>query len=83
MAATRTRYSLRELIGTAVGLHKPSIRGQKNLLARRRSIYCSAFVQFVFQRDGIELVPVVHPSHSSPKDILQMPVALTTCLLHH
>lgn len=81
LAATRTRYSLRELVGAAVALHNPWIRGRKNLLARRRSMYCSAFVQFVFQRAGIELVPGVHPSHSSPEDISRTPLPHTTYLL--
>ena len=81
MAAHRARYSLRELIGTAVALHNPGIRGRKNLMARRRSLYCSAFVQFVFQRAGIDLVPGVHASHGTPEDISRTPVPHTLHLL--
>lgn len=81
MAATRARYSLRELIGTAVALRSPWIRERKNLLARRRSMYCSGFVQYVFQRAGIDLVPGVHPSHNSPEDISRTPVPHQTYLL--
>ncbi|MEI6084493.1 MAG: hypothetical protein WCS70_09350 [Verrucomicrobiota bacterium] len=81
LAATRARYSMRELIGAAVALRNPWIRDRKNLLARRRSMYCSAFVQFVFQRAGIELVPGVHHSHNSPEDISRTPVPHTTYLL--
>ncbi|MCG3146656.1 MAG: hypothetical protein PCFJNLEI_00090 [Verrucomicrobiae bacterium] len=81
MAANRARYSLRELIGTAVALRNPWIRERKNLLARRRSMYCSGFVQYVFQRAGIDLVPGVHPSHNSPEDISRTPVPHTTYLL--
>ena len=81
MAANRVRYSLRELIGTAVALHNPWFRGRKNLLARRHSMYCSGFVQFVFQRAGIDLVPGVHSSHNSPEDISRTPVPHTKYLL--
>ena len=81
MVAHRARYSLRELIGTAVALRHPWIRGQKNLLARRRSMYCSGFVQFVFHRAGIDLAPGIHPSHNSPEDISRTPVPHTTYLL--
>jgi hypothetical protein len=81
MVALRARYSLRELIGTAVALHNSWFRGQKNLLARRRSMYCSGFVQYVFQRAGINLVPGVHSSHNSPEDISRTPVPHQTYLL--
>jgi hypothetical protein len=83
MVAHRTRYSLRELIGAAAALRNPWIRGQKNLLARRRSMYCSGFVQFVFQRAGIDLAPGVHASHGTPEDISRTPVPHTTYLLRH
>lgn len=81
MVAHHARYSLRELIGTAVALHNPWFRSRKNLLARRRSMYCSAFVQFVFQRAGVDLVPGIHPSHGTPEDISRTPVPHTTYLL--
>jgi hypothetical protein len=81
MVAHKARYSLRELIGTAVALRNPWFRGRKNLLARRRSMYCSGFVQYVFQRAGIDLVPGVHSSHNSPEDISRTPVPHTTHLL--
>lgn len=81
MVAHRARYSLRELVGTAVALRNPWIRGQKNLLARRRSMYCSGFVQFVFQRAGIDLAPGIHPSHGTPEDISRTPVQHSTYLL--
>jgi hypothetical protein len=81
MVAHKARYSLRELIGTAVALHNPWFRGKKNLLARRRSMYCSGFVQYVFLRAGIDLVPGIHPSHNSPEDISRTPVPHVTYLL--
>jgi hypothetical protein len=81
LVARHSTYSLRELIGTAVALRNPWFRGRKNLLARRRSMYCSAFVQYVFQKAGIDLVPGIHPSHNSPEDISRTLVPHTTYLL--
>jgi hypothetical protein len=81
MVARHARYSLRELIGAAVALHNPWFRGRQNLLARRKSMYCSAFVQFVFQQAGIDLVPGIHPSHGTPEDISRTPLPHTTWLL--
>ena len=83
MVVQGARYSLRELVGTAVALHNPWFRNRKNLLARRRSMYCSGFVQFVYERAGIDLVPGVHASHGSPEDISRTPVPHTTYLLQH
>ena len=54
MLAQHAIYSLTELIGTAVALHHPWFRSRKNLLARKKSMYCSGFVQYVFQQAGIE-----------------------------
>ena len=81
MVANRMRYSLRELFGTMVALRYPKFRPKTNLLAREKSMYCSGFVQYVFQKAGIELVPGVHPSHNSPEDISRTPVPHTTHLL--
>ena len=81
MVASRMRYSLRELFGTMVALRHPKFRPKTNLLAREKSMYCSGFVQYVFQKAGIELVPGVHPSHNSPEDISRTPVPHTTHLL--
>lgn len=81
MVAGRARYSLRELFGAAVALHNPWFRGKKNLLAQENSVYCSGFVQYVFGKAGIELVPGVHASHGSPEDISQSPWPHRTWLL--
>src|SRR5262249_5833898 len=48
LVATRARYSLRELVGTLIALRYPEMRGRNNVLARNRSMYCSAFVQHLF-----------------------------------
>ncbi len=34
LVASHERYSLRELVGTLLALHRPELRGQDNLLAR-------------------------------------------------
>jgi hypothetical protein len=81
MVANRMRYSLRELFGTMVALRHPKFRPKTNLLAREKSMYCSGFVQYVFQKAGIDLVPGVHPSHNSPEDISRTPVPHITYLL--
>jgi len=81
IVATRATYSLRELFGAAVALHNPWFRSRKNLLARKKSMYCSGFVQHIFGKAGIELAPGVHPSHGTPEDISRTPVPHTTYLL--
>src|SRR6185369_14765103 len=57
LVASRERYSLRELIGTLIALRHPELRGRENVLARERSLFCSAFVQRLFRNAGIELAP--------------------------
>lgn len=81
MVARHAVYSLRELIGTAFALRHPSFRSRRNLLARRKSMYCSGFVQYVFTRAGIDLAPGVHASHGTPEDISRTPVPHTTYIL--
>lgn len=81
MVAQCAVYSLAELVGTAVALRHPWFRPRRNLLARRRSMYCSGFVQYVFHRAGIDLAPGIHPSHGSPEDISRTPVPHVTYLL--
>lgn len=81
MLSERATYSLRELLGSAVALRNPWFRSRKNLLARKKSMYCSAFVQYVFDKAGIELTPGIHPSHGSPEDISRTLVPHVTYLL--
>ncbi len=81
MVARRAQYSLAELIGTAVALRNPWIRGQRNLLARKRSMYCSGFVQYVFQKAGLDLAPGIHASHGTPEDISRTTVPHATYVL--
>ncbi len=69
LVASRARYSLRELVGTLIALRQPELRGRSNLLARERSLYCSALVQHLFRRTGLDLVPGVDLKNTTPEDI--------------
>jgi hypothetical protein len=79
--ANRERYSLRELIGTLVALRRPELRGRENVLARQRSLFCSAFVQRLFHQTDIELAPGVNDKNTTPEDIFHTPVPHVTHLL--
>ena len=81
MVALHAVYSLRELIGAAFALRYQSFRSRRNLLARRKSMYCSGFVQYMFGKGGVDLAPGVHPSHGTPEDISRTTVPHTTYLL--
>jgi hypothetical protein len=74
LVASRERYSLRELVGTLITLRKPELRARENLLARERSVYCSAFVRRIFLKAGIDLVPGVAGKNTTPEDISRTPV---------
>jgi hypothetical protein len=69
LVATRARYSVRELIGTLIALRHPELRGYNNLLSRDSSMYCSAFVQFLFRKAGLDLAPGVDGKNTTPEDI--------------
>ena len=79
--ADRTRYSLRELLGTLVAMRKQDGRDQANPLAREKSLFCSAFVQHIFRVAGLDLVPGLDVKHTAPEDLARSPVPHTTYLL--
>jgi hypothetical protein len=81
LVADRTRYSLRELVGTLIGLRHPELRTRENPLARERSLFCSAFVRHLFRKTGPDLVPGVDAKHTTPEDICRTPVPHTTYVL--
>ena len=81
LVATRARYSLRELLGTLIALRRQDMRGQNNVLARECSMYCSAFVEHLFRKSGVELAPGVHGKNTTPEDISRSPVPHVTYLL--
>ena len=68
-AANRTKYSLRELVGTLVALRHPDLRGKNNLLAQQSSVYCSAFVQHLFRKAGVDLAPGVDLKNTTPEHL--------------
>jgi len=81
LVAGRVRYSLRELLGTLIGLRLPSLRNQRNPLARDHSFYCSAFVQHLFAKCGVSLVSGVEVKRNTPEDLFRSPLARTVYLL--
>jgi hypothetical protein len=81
LVANRARYSLRELVGTLIALRHPELRGRENVLAREKSLYCSAFVQHLFRKAGLDLAPGVDAKNTTPEDICRAPVPHVTYLL--
>ncbi len=69
LVAGHTRYSLRELLGTLIALRHPKLRGQGNWMAREKSFYCSAFVQYLFRKIDLDLAPNLEIKHTTPEDI--------------
>ncbi|HEU4663071.1 MAG TPA: hypothetical protein VFS55_03455, partial [Dokdonella sp.] len=69
LLAAATRYSLREIVGTALALARPRLRERTNLLAREGSLYCSAFVQHCYASAGVELAPHVGAKNATPHDL--------------
>lgn len=78
LVATRARYSLRELVGTLIALHRPELRGRENLLSRERSLFCSAFVQHLFRTADLDLTPGVQEKNTTPEDISRTAVPHVT-----
>ena len=81
LVANRTRYSLRELVGTLLALQRPEWRGRQNLLARESSIFCSALVQHLFRKAGLDLAPGVELKNTTPEDIARTALPHTAYLL--
>jgi len=74
LAANHARYSLRELAGTLLALKNPALRGRGNLLARGNSLFCSALVQHLFRRAGLDLAPGIDLKNTTPEDLARTPV---------
>ncbi len=81
LVANRARYSLRELFGTFIALKRPDLRSRQNLLARESSMYCSALVQHLFRKAGLDLAPGVDLKNTTPEDIARTSVPHVTYLL--
>jgi hypothetical protein len=74
LLAGLSTYSLRELLGTLLAMHRPSLRSRSNLLSREGSLYCSAMVQHCYAAAGIELLPGVATKNLAPQDIADSPL---------
>jgi hypothetical protein len=81
LVANRARYSLRELFGTLIALHRPDLRSRQNLLARESSLYCSALVKHLFRQAGLDLAPGVDLKNTTPEDIARTAFPHVTYLL--
>ncbi len=81
MVASRERYSLSELVGTLIALRRPELRARENLLARKRSVFCSALVQRLFHGADIDLVPGVSGKNTTSEDLWRASVPHITYLL--
>lgn len=81
LVANRTRYSVRELLGTLIALRHPSLRSRENVLAREQSLYCSALVRHLFLKAGVDLLPEIDLKNTTPEDLTRSPSPHTTYLL--
>jgi hypothetical protein len=81
LVAGHARYSLRELFGTLIALHRPELRARGNLLARESSMYCSALLQHLFRKAGLDLAPGVDLKNTTPEDIARTPIPHIACVL--
>ena len=74
LVAQRTKYSLRELAGTAWALRHPEWRPRENLLARDQTYFCSAFVRHVFAGAGVDLAAGIDEKNTAPEHIVRTTV---------
>jgi hypothetical protein len=81
LVAGHERYSLRELVGTLIAMRRPELRARENVLARERSVFCSALVQRVYRGAGIDLAPGVDDKNTAPEDIARTLVPHTMYVL--
>jgi len=81
LVANRARYSLRELLGTLIALQRPELRSRHNLLARESSMFCSALVQHLFRKAGLDLAPGVDLKNTTPEHIARTGLPHVTYLL--
>lgn len=81
LVADRTQYSIRELFGALIAMKYQGLRGKSNLLARDKSLFCSALVHHLFRTASIDLVPGLEVKHTTPEDLFRSTLPHTTYLL--
>ena len=81
LVADRTQYSIRELFGALIAMKHQGLRGKSNLLARDKSLFCSALVHHLFRSVSIDLVPGLEVKHTAPEDLFRSALPHTTYLL--
>ena len=57
------------------------MRARGNVLGAEKSLYCSALLQHVFRKAGIDLAPGVDLKNTTPEDIARTPVPHVAYLL--
>ena len=77
----REQYSLREIFGVLKGLRHEETRDRENPLARKRSLFCSAFVRHLYSRAGVDLTPGIADKHTTPEDIFRTSLPHTRYVL--
>ncbi len=81
LVADGTRYSLREIAGTAWAMRHPDWRPRENVLAREQAFYCSAFVRHVFGLAGLDLAGGIAEKNTAPEHISRTALPHTKWLL--
>jgi hypothetical protein len=81
LVADGTRYSLREIAGTAWALRHARWRPKENVLAREQAFYCSAFVRHVFGLAGLDLVGGIAEKNTAPEHLAHCELAQTKWIL--
>lgn len=65
----RTQYSVREIFALYFALKRPHARDFDNVLAQDGAFFCSAFVQHLYLKAGIDFDDAVHTKQTTPEDI--------------
>ena len=81
LVSSRTRYSLREILGILIALRHPTLRPRGNLLDRDNAFFCSALVRHLFTKAGHDLTPGLDVKHTAPENLFGSPVPHQTWTL--
>ncbi|CAN5298826.1 hypothetical protein BH09SUM1_BH09SUM1_09430 [soil metagenome] len=81
LVSDSTCYSMRELVGTVLGLRHPSLRGKDNVFSQSTSFFCSAFVGHLFRHAGLNMAAELPDKQITPEDIFRSLAPHTTIML--